>query len=110
MIKREIANVFIATLQNLIKKQIFPKFVQINKLMFTVNMSRRKFYGDFTTNILLLLSKVLKKQPKLLTEIFIKNIVDPAKMIADIKYMEPGFLNLKISNTVLLSKELRKYP
>ena len=64
-----------------------------------VEVPRNRDFGDFSTNVAMALSKELKKNPHEIANLlcpYIKEIED----IADVSVAGPGFINIKVSNTL----------
>ena len=56
-------------------------------------------HGDLTTNIAMLLAKLIKKNPRLVAqEIIEKTIIDPRSVVA-VDIAGPGFINFKFADT-----------
>jgi len=64
-----------------------------------VEVPRNRDFGDFSTNVAMALSKELRKNPHEIANLlcpYIKEIED----IADVSVAGPGFINIKVSNTL----------
>ena len=54
-------------------------------------------FGDISSNIILIASKVLKIDKKEISKVLISNLLQN-KYFEKVEYVEPGFLNLILSN------------
>ena len=64
-----------------------------------VEVPRNRDFGDFSTNVAMALSKELRKNPHEIADLlcpYIKEIED----IADVSVAGPGFINIKVSDTL----------
>ncbi len=103
MIKDTISNIFINTLKNIIKKYHIFQYININKFLFTIEISKYELFGDFNCNIAMILSKITNKNVTYIAILLLNNINDPFKIIKKIQFKQPGFINIKISNIYLSS-------
>ena len=75
------------------------------KVKFSIIPSKDPKFGDLSSNIALLLTKDLKKNPLDICEIILKELSNKSlKPIAQITITKPGFINFKIKNSFLQSK------
>ena len=75
------------------------------KVKFSIIPSKDPKFGDLSSNIALLLTKDLKKNPLDICEIILKELSNKnLKPIAQITITKPGFINFKIKNSFLQSK------
>jgi arginyl-tRNA synthetase len=58
---------------------------------------KQREFGDLSTNIAMLWAKNAKKRPELIAEAILKNLDDPAGMLAKKEIARPGFLNFTFS-------------
>ena len=65
-----------------------------------VERPAKKENGDYSTNIALTLTKILKKSPMIIAE-EIKNNLDKGNMIEEIKIAAPGFINFYLKKEFL---------
>ncbi len=75
---------------------------------FTINSPKHSHFGDYSTNVALILSKLLKKQPVEIAKILIekmKNNLPP--IIYDIRVASPGFINFYLDTTKVLYDTLQ---
>ena len=68
-----------------------------------VERPAKKENGDYSSNIALTLTKILKKSPMLIAE-EIKNNIDKNNMIEEIKIATPGFINFYLKKEFLISQ------
>lgn len=62
-----------------------------------ITKTSRKEHGDFATNLALVLASALKKKPREIAEVIVKNLKDPEKKIQKIEVAGPGFVNFTFS-------------
>ena len=75
------------------------------KVNFSIIPSKDPKFGDLSSNIALLLTKDLKKNPLDICKIILKELSNKnLKSIAQITITKPGFINFKIKNSFLQSK------
>jgi len=85
-------------------KQALNKISPDTEIVFAINYPNEDKFGDYATNIAMVLSKTLKKNPIDVAEDFKKEILvitDIDKMIAKIDIVKPGFINFFLSNEYL---------
>ena len=63
----------------------------------------KKENGEYSSNIALTLTKILKKSPMLIAE-EIKNNIDKENIIEEIKIASPGFINFYLKKDFLLNQ------
>ena len=61
----------------------------------TAEIPPSKFDSDISTNVAMVLSKINKKSPLDLANVFAKEIKNKDKLIHDISIIKPGFINIK---------------
>ncbi|MFH2007661.1 MAG: arginine--tRNA ligase [bacterium] len=66
----------------------------------TIERPKRPEHGDFACNIALALARVAKRKPRDLAEAIVERIVDPEGFIASTEIAGPGFINIRLSETV----------
>ena len=76
---------------------------EIEELNIMVERPAKKENGDYSSNIALTLTKVLKKSPMVIAEEIKNNIIDN-DMIEEIKIAAPGFINFYLKKDFLLSQ------
>ncbi len=94
----------------LINAQKANELPKINLDKITVEKPRNKSFGNWSSNIALVLSKEIKKNPIDLAKILSKNI-DKDPIIESVEILTPGFINFRLSKlfrTNLLNKILDK--
>ena len=75
------------------------------KVKFSIIPSKDPKFGDLSSNIALLLTKDLKKNPLDICKIILKELSNKnLKPISQITITKPGFINFKIKNSFLQSK------
>ena len=75
------------------------------KVNFSIIPSKDPKFGDLSSNIALLLTKDLKKNPLDICKIILKELSNKnLKPISQITITKPGFINFKIKNSFLQSK------
>jgi len=92
-------------------KDIASDIQQVIKDLFnvdqTITLSRPdKQFGDFATNVAMLLSKSLSKNPREIAEIIATKLRDSGKFV-NVSIAGPGFINMKLSAKYIAS-ELNK--
>lgn len=76
---------------------VVNKLYSVENIIFEVDVPKNFEHGDFTSNIALKLSGVLKKNPKVLAEEIIQNLQD--EIIQKTVTAGPGFINFFVSKT-----------
>lgn len=76
---------------------IVYKLYQLENIAFDVEVPKNFEHGDFTSNIALKLSGILKKNPRVVADEIIKNIHD--ELIEKNETAGPGFINFFVSKT-----------
>lgn len=71
--------------------------LNISQLDFDLSPSKNPKFGDLSTNLALLLTKQLKKNPLEIANNIVKNISINEEVISDVNVTPPGFINFKIS-------------
>ena len=77
--------------------------IELQKENIMVERPAKKENGDYSSNIALTLTKVLKKSPMVIAEEIKNNIIDN-DMIEEIKIAAPGFINFYLKKDFLLSQ------
>ena len=72
--------------------------VDLSTIKIEVKENKEKDFGDFSTNLALVLSKKLSEQPKKIAEILLGEL-DKKEFIARIDIAGPGFINFFLSQT-----------
>jgi len=93
----------------LIIKKALNKISPHNEIDFDINYPNEKKFGDYATNIAMVLSKKLKKNPLEIAEEFKKEILHDKNiksLISKIEIVKPGFINFFLSRDYL-KKELK---
>jgi arginyl-tRNA synthetase len=75
---------------------------------FEIEVPKKKEFGDFSTNLALVLSKVLRKSPREIANLIIKDFTH--QLFSKVEIAGPGFINFFISDESLkgLLKEISK--
>lgn len=71
----------------------------------TVDIPKEEKHGDFSSNIAMLLTKELKKSPRIIAKEIIENLEIDEERIAKIEIAGPGFINFFINDS-FYTKEL----
>jgi len=58
---------------------------------------KQKEFGDLSTNLAMLLAKRLKKSPRAIAELLLKNLEDPEGILEQAQIAGPGFINFSFS-------------
>lgn len=90
MIKKKLREIIENTFINLFDCNDFADF--------SVEFSKNLKYGDFSTNICILISNRLNIESEKIGKIFIERLNDPTSLIEKASYVSPGFINFKLSN------------
>lgn len=77
--------------------------IELQQENIMVERPAKKENGDYSSNIALTLTKVLKKSPMVIAEEIKNNIIDN-DMIEEIKIAAPGFINFYLKKDFLLSQ------
>ena len=72
--------------------------VDLSTIKIEVKENKEKDFGDFSTNLALVLSKKLSEQPKKIAEILLGEL-DKKEFIDSIEIAGPGFINFFLSQT-----------
>ncbi|MBU1016985.1 arginine--tRNA ligase, partial [Patescibacteria group bacterium] len=90
--------------KHIIKKSIEDAVIKlkIKPVDFVVEHPENEDFGDYSTNIAMVLSKKLKKSPMVIAEEITKNIKIESP-ISKIQVEKPGFINFWLEKTSLLS-------
>jgi arginyl-tRNA synthetase len=65
---------------------------------------KQKEFGDLSTNIAMLLTKMLRKPPRSIAEAILKNLEDPQGVITRAEIAGPGFINFTFSPRFLYDR------
>ncbi|MGH7835601.1 MAG: arginine--tRNA ligase [Candidatus Binatia bacterium] len=65
---------------------------------------KQKEFGDVSTNIAMLLTKLLRKPPRSIAEAILKNLEDPEGIITRAEIAGPGFINFTFSARFLYDR------
>ena len=94
-----------ASIQHMIKCSLsnieLAEDIDIKKIQ--VEKPSKKENGDYSTNIALVLTKILKKSPMIIAE-EIKNNFEQNEIIEEIKIANPGFINFYLKKEFLLNQ------
>ena len=89
-----------------VRKNIFELLELENDFEFSLEEPPQNFNADLSTNVVLLLAKKQKTNPKILSEEIIKKL-EKSPYFSKIEFVSPGFLNFHLSKE-LLEQELEK--
>ncbi len=90
-------------IKNLIRESIKPLIDKYNINLkevenFTVEIPKNKNYGDLSSNIAIIFSKVSKTNPLLIAEEIKIQICKKLNLLNSLDIVKPGFLNFKFKN------------
>ena len=91
--------------KNKILDALYQNFNNLNeniKNKVTCEQPKNQKFGDVSSNVILVVSKILKLDKKDISEILIKTLIKN-KYIDKAEFAEPGFLNLYFSNEFWLN-------
>lgn len=77
----------------------FDTEVEIEKIV--IEIPKDKSHGDYSTNLAMQLTRLLKNNPRVIAEALQQNLDMEAAAIEHCEIAGPGFLNFKIKNTSL---------
>lgn len=106
--REKIAELIKKAVQNLQKEGILAQF-EIPKIV--IDYPKEKTHGDYSTNIALILSKIVKKSPSEIANIInLELITQNSRVFEKIEVAQPGFINFFISKNYLQNqvKEILK--
>ncbi len=89
-------------LQQIIKDSLVKNNIDFEQANIVIETPKDSNYGDYSTNIALMLTKILKKNPIDIAEA-IKNEID-SNIIDKVEVVKPGFINIFLSKTALLNE------
>ena len=93
-IYKEVSNTIIEKLK---KVSEIKDFIKDYESSMTVEVPKVRDFGDFSTNVAMLLTKVMGKKPRDIAEILIPYLKE-IPFIESINIAGPGFINIKIKN------------
>ena len=106
VIFKELTKSFEETLlESLIKNEKKEEFEKIRKNL--INQASKEEFGDYQCNICLVLSKIYKSNPREIAIAFIEALKENKKisnLCEDLEIAGPGFINIKLKNTVLIEE------
>ncbi|MEW6004282.1 MAG: arginine--tRNA ligase [Stygiobacter sp.] len=79
------------------------QLVYLNEVDFILSIPAQKSHGDYSTNVAMLLSKKLKRNPKEIAEEIISNFDYDKSIIEKIEIAGPGFINFFFTKNYLPS-------
>jgi arginyl-tRNA synthetase len=99
MIKKEIEKLIANSIKKLQKEGIFPEF-KVPEI--EVEYPREKIHGDYSTNVAMVLAKVVKKKPMEIAKILGSRLqILGSRFCEKIEVAKPGFINFFLSNEYL---------
>ncbi len=100
MIRKKILNLIGKTLRRLQKEKLFP-LVDLSKIK--VEHSPKREYGDYCSNVAMVLAGILKKEPKEIAKIFLEKLQEfkIEKFFEKIEVAGAGFINFFLSKNYL---------
>ncbi|MEA3293293.1 MAG: arginine--tRNA ligase, partial [Patescibacteria group bacterium] len=103
--RKKIVKLIGNSIKNLQGEKIFPEF---KSLEIQVERPENKNYGDYTTNIALKISSLLKKNPIKIASIIEKRLsIKKLRIFEKIEVVRPGFINFFLSKEYLQGEILR---
>lgn len=69
----------------------------------TIEIPKEKTHGDYATNIAMQLTKVLKKNPRIIAQELIENVDKEQANIESVEIAGPGFINMFMKKDVMTS-------
>lgn len=94
-VRQEIKNTVALSFEVAAKKGELPE-VELPDI--TIEVPREKEHGDFSTNIVMQVTKQLKKAPRQAAEIIINNMALENTFIEKVECAGPGFINFHLKN------------
>ncbi|MFZ2026633.1 MAG: arginine--tRNA ligase [Microgenomates group bacterium] len=88
------------TIKELIKKALEKSQMESDKLEIQLTAPQLQF-GDFSTNIAMILAKILKKNPFEIAETIV-NSIEKNEQIEKVQVLRPGFINFWLSKKALI--------
>jgi len=99
MIRQEIAKLIEKSIKELQKEKVLPKF-DIPEV--EIEYPQDKIHGDYATNVAMVLSKEVKKDPMEIAEIIKSKIKNQkSKIFEKVEVAKPGFINFFLSKEFL---------
>ena len=89
-------------LQQIIKNSLVKNNIDFSENNIVIETPKDSNFGDYSTNIALLLTKVLKKNPLDIAK-DIKNGIE-SEIIEKIEIVKPGFINIFINKKALFNE------
>jgi len=100
--KKTIKKIINFSLKNLQERKIFPK---IKNISFEIEYPKEKKYGDYATNLALILAKEIKKEPLKIAKLIASEIQNSNfSFFEKIEIANPGFINFFLSKEYLQKK------
>ncbi len=87
-------------IKNVILNILYQNFNDLDSRLeskITCEQPKNIKFGDISSNVILVVSKLLSLEKKKISEVLIKNLLKN-KSISKVDFLEPGFINLKLSN------------
>ena len=98
--KQEIKKLIKQSVKKLQKEKKFPVF-DIDAVQ--VEYAEKEVYGDYSTNIAMVIGKKTKKNPIKIAELLAENFKARAfNLFEKVEAVKPGFINFKIKQTILI--------
>ncbi|MDA0713099.1 MAG: arginine--tRNA ligase [bacterium] len=107
MIVADIRDVITSTVKKMFEAELFPAEILNNFPEFAVEFARNPEHGDYATNVALILAKQVKKPPREVADLILKNLQDAGKIIKHAEVAGPGFINLVVTDKALQNVALR---
>lgn len=105
MIKKKIEKLIKELILEFQKEKVFPQF-KIKEIK--IEHPQEKKYGDYSTNIAMVLARHLKKNPLEIAHLFYEKIkIKNKNLFEKVELVKPGFINFFLSKSILI-KELKR--
>jgi arginyl-tRNA synthetase len=62
-----------------------------------IEVPREAGHGDLSTSVAMLMARTVRKPPRQVAEILVKNLEDPEGLLQQVEIAGPGFVNLTLS-------------
>ena len=91
-------------IENLIERVLKKTFPKLKVFQYSLFPSKEEQFGDWSTNLAILLAKKLKQKPQEIAKRFIENLLSEKEsqiFFEKIEFKEPGFINFFLSSPFL---------
>ena len=100
-VKKQIENCVIKSVEKISNDLSDEQKAQINDVSVEIEVPKEKEHGDFSVNIAMKLTKILKKNPRETAQNIVDNINKEGTYIEKIEIAGPGFINFYLSDNWL---------